>query len=459
MHTRINHHLLIITISMNVFASVMSTSMLTIAFRDVVHSFQISYETLQWRNILFFTTFAVGLVFFGKLANRIGVRRQLILGLGLFIGASLMSSVTRNWYMFLTFQALQGLADALIVPTLVILIRLCFPENKIGWAFGWFSGTSAAASLVGPAVGGIMLKHFPWSSLFFLLSGLAVVALLLSIIYIPRYISEGNQNKVPILGGIGLFVMVISIQMLFMQQIDIVIKIGSGIAVLLGLGTVIFVQMKKQGEVAILPTGVFHNRTFILACIRVFCLSVVNNAITLYAPSYLRDIHAIPTDQVGWIVMVDAIISLFLSGLAGRLADSRPRTALAVGILFSLVATLSFWFSDRFEYILLFSLIYLLLGIGWTLSMPSQNKITMMAVPSERTGEFMGFFQLVQFGTGAFAAGIFASLIKGTEPDKISLEGFQTMLLMSAVFQIVAMITIVMEGRFLLFFKRGRTNK
>ncbi|SDX30031.1 Predicted arabinose efflux permease, MFS family [Marininema mesophilum] len=447
MSNQIIYRLLIVTISMNVFASVMASSMLSIAFSDIVRSFNISYETLQWRNILFFSVFAVGLAFFGKLADRIGARKQLLLGLSLFIVASFMSSLTKNWYLFLSFQALQGLADAMIVPTLVIFIRLCFPENKIGWAFGWFSGTLAAATLIGPAIGGILLKYFPWSYIFYLLSGLAVIALIFSSINIPRSISEMSRNKVPLLGGIGLLVTVISLQVLFMDQVDLVVKVCSSILVLLGLASVIFVQFKKSGETAILPTGVFHNRTFILACVRVFCIFTTANAIALYAPSYLRDIHDIPTDQVGWIIMVDSIIGLLLAGIAGKWADSSPRIALTVGILFSLAATITLVFSDRFEYILLFCLIYLLLGMGGTIAMPSQNKIALMSVPTERTGEFMGFFQLIQFGTGAFAAGIFSSFMKDVEPDKISLSGFQSMLLIGAVFQIVAIITIFMDRR------------
>lgn len=58
---------LIFCIASGVFASVMSTSMLSIAFPDLVQFFSISYETLQYRNILFFTFLRSGFRFSGKL--------------------------------------------------------------------------------------------------------------------------------------------------------------------------------------------------------------------------------------------------------------------------------------------------------------------------------------------------------------------------------------------------------
>ena len=103
--------LLIVAIALGVFASVMSTSMLSIAFPELVQSFRISYTTLQLRNILFFSIFAVGLPFFGKIADRVGARRQLFAGIGLFCAATVASGFARNWHLFLACQALQALAD------------------------------------------------------------------------------------------------------------------------------------------------------------------------------------------------------------------------------------------------------------------------------------------------------------------------------------------------------------
>jgi MFS transporter, DHA2 family, metal-tetracycline-proton antiporter len=132
-------YLLILSISIGVFASVMSSTMLSIAFPDIVDSFRISYSSLQIRNILFFAIFATGLPLFGRLADRVSPKSLMSIGLLLFCLSSFLSGFLHHWYSFLVFQSFQAVADSMIVPAQVVLIRKLFPKDKMGWAFVLFS--------------------------------------------------------------------------------------------------------------------------------------------------------------------------------------------------------------------------------------------------------------------------------------------------------------------------------
>lgn len=77
--------------------------------------------------------------------------------------------------------------------------------------------------------------------------------------------------------------------------------------------------------------------------------------------------------------------------------------------------------------------------------MPSQNKIALLSVPPEQTGAFIGFFQMIQFGTGAFAAGLFSRLVEGPEIGKISASGFQMMITCAIALQLIALTTLLLE--------------
>lgn len=55
------------------------------------------------------------------------------------------------------------------------------------------------------------------------------------------------------------------------------------------------------------------------------------------------------------------------------------------------------------------------IGLGGTFTTPSLNKVALLFVPENGTGTYMGFFQLIQFGTGAFASGILGLLLSGNE--------------------------------------------
>ena len=82
--------------------------------------------------------------------------------------------------------------------------------------------------------------------------------------------------------------------------------------------------------------------------------------------------------------------------------------------------------------------------------MPTQNKIAMMSVPEEETGVYMGLFQMVQFGTGAFAAGIFNTLLDyGTDQGDFSQVGFSYVLFICIGLYLVAIGTVVYDKRLL----------
>ncbi len=70
------YRILIVSISLGVFASVMSTTMLSIAYPNLVSHFHITYSVLQWRNIIFWSILGVGMPLFGKISDQINIKIQ-----------------------------------------------------------------------------------------------------------------------------------------------------------------------------------------------------------------------------------------------------------------------------------------------------------------------------------------------------------------------------------------------
>ncbi|MFC4075898.1 MFS transporter [Salinithrix halophila] len=436
----IQQRILIITIASGVFASVMSTSMLSIAFPDLVRAFTIDYETLQVRNILFFTFFAVGLPFFGKITDRVGPRVIFLTGLALFILSCVMSATMTQWGGFLFFQSTQALADAMIVPATVTLIRHQFPETKMGWAFGWFSATLALATIIGPALGGLILKTYEWTMLFYVLAFCSLISFLFAWIRIPHNESETNRGEktvIPWFSGLSLGAGMILFQFFMLEPARKIMWLGIA---LLAIG--LFLYSEKH-HAPLLPKRFYRNVRFLNACIRVFLLFMVVNTIALYGPSYLRDVHHWPPDKVGWVILIDSVIGVSIASLAGKAADRNPLLTMGTGIGISIIGTALFlWTVFGHSYLWIFLLIYLLSGLGSTLTMPSQNKIAMTSVPKEQTGNYMGLFQMIQFITGAFAAGAFGSFVEGEKTGQISSSGFSLTILISVGLLIGALCTV-----------------
>nr|WP_302104369.1 MFS transporter [Polycladomyces sp. WAk] len=433
---------MIFCIASGVFASVMSTSMLAIAFPDLVQFFSISYETLQYRNILFFTFFAVGLPFFGKITDRIGARPMYLTGLSLFVLSCLMCSVMTRWYGFLFFQSTQAVADAMIVPAIVTLIRHHFPDERVGWAFGWFSATLSLATIVGPATGGLILKFYEWHALFLVLAFCALISLTLGWIRIPAHHARENPSEdasIPWISSLSLLAGIIFLQMFLLESDNIVMLVTA----LLALGGFCYGEARHT---PLLPGGFYRNARFLNACIRVFLIFMVINTVSLYGPGYLRDVHHWPTDRIGWVILVESAIGMLLANLAGRAADRYPLLAMGGGMGMSLFGIgLLLWSAFGIGSIWIFLLIYLIIGIGHTLTMPAQNKIALLSVSRRQTGNYMGLFQMIQFITGAFAAGVFGSRVEAGGAGKIDLLGFRWTMWICVGLLVGAFVTVLVD--------------
>lgn len=442
-----NPRLTITAISLGVFASVMSTTMLSLAFVDITRTFGISLADLQWRNGLFFTFFAVGLPFFGKLADRIGLRRQFFIGLGLFTLASLCSGLTRSWPAFLAFQTLQAIADSMIVPALMGLIRVVFPENKIGWAFGWFGGVLSVSTLVGPLLGGLLLTHAEWPALCWSLSALSAICLLASSLIIPPQPRAGRPSLagLPHVSTVCLLTLVLCAQGAAWNwplSVRLSLACAGGVAGVLLLAN----ERRVAPQAALFPRGALSNPTFLTGCGRVFLLFLATNTVGLFVPSYLRQVHSLDADQVGQLLLVQPLVALPLAGWAGRAADARPRLCIVSGLLLLAGGFLSFLLSlSPPAHLALLIGTFITLAIGSTLIMPSQDKLALLCVPANESGHYMGIFQMVQFGSGAFVGALFGPLIEGGSPGMLSASGFAAAIVVNTGLILLATAMVWLE--------------
>ncbi|MBE3569976.1 MAG: MFS transporter [Bacillales bacterium] len=229
-------------------------------------------------------------------------------------------------------------------------------------------------------------------------------------------------------------------------------KMIAFVIVFCSLGLLIFSEKRKQQGKAIFPTSAWKNWMFVHSLFRVFLLYMVSNAVLLYVPSFMRDVHHLEPQIVGFILLMDSIIGVFFAGLAGKLADKAPHRTLFIGMMISIMGVFLLSVSGmiRLPAIFMFGIIYLLLGMGGTVSMPALNSIALLSVPEKETGSYMGVFQMIQFGTGAFAAGLFSTLVEADHnTGEISVSGFTKMTVICLVFYLIALLTLLWDKKLL----------
>jgi MFS transporter, DHA2 family, multidrug resistance protein len=131
---------------------------------------------------------AGALITMGMLGDRIGRRRLLLLGAAAFGVASVLAAFSTSAEMLIAARALLGLAGATIAPSTLSLIRNIFhdPKERTAAISVWITSYSVGAA-IGPLVGGVLLQHFWWGSVF--LVGVPVMLLLLALgpVLLPEF--------------------------------------------------------------------------------------------------------------------------------------------------------------------------------------------------------------------------------------------------------------------------------
>jgi DHA2 family multidrug resistance protein-like MFS transporter len=158
----------------------MDLTVLNLALPAISADLQPSPAQLLWIVDIYGFLVAGLLITMGTLGDRIGRRRLLLIGAGAFGAASVLAAFSTSAGMLIATRALLGIAGATLAPSTLSLIRNMFHDpRQRTFAIGVWITSYSAGGAMGPLLGGALLEHFWWGSVF--LIGVPVMALLLAV--------------------------------------------------------------------------------------------------------------------------------------------------------------------------------------------------------------------------------------------------------------------------------------
>jgi EmrB/QacA subfamily drug resistance transporter len=172
---------------LSVLLVVVDNTIVNVALPTISRDLSASTSALQWVVDGYTLAFAGLLLVGGNLGDRLGRRRVLQAGLVLFAVFSVGAALSRSSGELIAARAAMGAAAALIYPaTLAILNNVFTVPRQRATAIGIWSGVSGLAVAIGPVSGGLLLRHFTWSSVFYVSVPVAVVALIAGRLLLPE---------------------------------------------------------------------------------------------------------------------------------------------------------------------------------------------------------------------------------------------------------------------------------
>lgn len=149
---------------------------------------------LLWIGDIYSFVIAGLLVSMGSLGDRIGRKKLLLTGAAAFGAVSVLNAYATSPEMMIVARALLGVAGATLMPSTLALIRNIFHDPKErSLAIGIWGATASAGAAVGPVVGGALLQHFWWGSVFLINLPVLIALVVVGIKLLP-------ESKNPVAG-------------------------------------------------------------------------------------------------------------------------------------------------------------------------------------------------------------------------------------------------------------------
>src|SRR6266516_5214835 len=169
-----HRRVVLLTLCLAAFAINLDTTIVNVALPTLVRELNASTVQLEWIVDAYNLMFAALVLAAGNLGGRVVRKGVLLAGLGVFGVATLAGGLGNSAGQLIAARAVMGLGAALIFPATLSLLTNIFTERRErARAIGLWGATTGVGIAVGPIVGGWLLEHFSWSSVFFALAPIA----------------------------------------------------------------------------------------------------------------------------------------------------------------------------------------------------------------------------------------------------------------------------------------------
>jgi EmrB/QacA subfamily drug resistance transporter len=402
--------LLILCLSLMVL--VVDNTVLNLAIPSLMRDLDATPADIQWVIDAYILAFAGLLLTAGSLSDRFGRRKMLLLGLVIFGAASLLATLAQNPWQLIACRGLMGVGGSLLMPsTLSLLFTVFAPEEQRKAMAGW-SMVAMVGVVAGPTVGGVLLNHFWWGSIFWLNVPIAVLAIIGTLALIPE--SKGPARDVDpagaVLSIIGMAAVVwaiISIPADGFGSAKVLGGLAVGVAGLTG-----FALWEKRSEHPMVPLALFRDRRFSGTSFSIVLLSFTAGGLLLALTQYLQFVLGYSPLKAGLALIPYAVAATVFNALGATLGKKMAdRTLIVLGLViiagsFGILTQVS----DSTGYGLLI-IGLMVMGVGGGLAGPAAYTLLMQAVPPDHRGVGSAMNDTVQQTGAALSVAVLGSVL------------------------------------------------
>lgn len=363
-------------------------TVLAFALPAIAEDFRPSASTQLWIVDVYSLVLAALLVAMGGLGDRFGRRRLLLIGATGFAIVSVAAAFAPSAAYLVAARAALGVFGAMLMPSTLSLIRNIFTEaSSRRLAIAIWASCFTAGSTLGPIVGGALLQHFHWGSVF-----LVAVPILLPLLVLgPRLVPESRD---PNPGPLDLVSVVLSFTAMlpFVWAIKTAAHDGLsgfvGLALVVGIASAaLFVRRQKRSATPMLDMGLFSYAPFSASILANFLSIVGLIGFIFFISQHLQLVLGLSPLAAGLVTLPGAVVSMIAGISVVQLAKRfAPQTLMITGLIFVALGFLMIlaFRHDLSVVAVIVSFIVLELGVG--ISQTVSNDTIVASVPAAKAG-------------------------------------------------------------------------
>ncbi|TXS54340.1 MFS transporter [Streptomyces sp. t39] len=413
---RANPWLTLLAVSFGLFMVQLDASVVAIANPEIGRTLEASTADLQWVTNSYLLALAASLILGGKLGDRFGRRTYYLVGVAGFTLASVAIGLAGSVEGVIGFRAVQGFFGGLLMPNTLGLLRAVFPPRRFGMAVGIWAMVSAVSTALGPIVGGLLVEHVSWESVFFINAPIGVLALLVSGAVLPQSRTAAGRQRFDVVGVVllaaGLLCVVFGVvkgETWGWSSAGTIAAVGAGLLVL-----VVFGRYETRVEHPLLPMQLFRSRALTTGTVVTALNFFVLLGLIFFVMLYLQNVRGFTPVEAGVRTLPLSLASLVASPLGAALtARFGPRLSMPLGMLLQAAAAFSMltWGTGSSYATMWPPFVALGLGVGMVLAASSDAVVGQAPVED---GGVAGGIQAtaLQIG-GALGTSVLISLISG----------------------------------------------
>jgi EmrB/QacA subfamily drug resistance transporter len=375
-----------VVIVLGAIMSVLDTTIVNVALETLSRDLDAPLSDIQWVATGYLLSLAAVIPITGWASTRFGARRLYVVALVIFTVGSALCGLAWSSGSLIAFRVLQGIGGGMIMPVgQMILVRAAGPKN-LSRIMAMIGVPIILAPVFGPTVGGLLLEHVGWQSIFLINVPIGVVAVWATMRLLPKDL-PGDAGKLDAIGlvlvAVGVTAITYGLAETGTHDLGSANVVGPLIAGLILVG--LFVARAMRIPDPLLNVRLYGNRAFAAASLTTFALGGALFGAMVIIPLYFQTVRGEGAVTTGLLVGPQGIGAMIAMGMSGRLSDRfGAGRVTVVGVSITAIATIPFMLLTATTSYGITSAAMIFRGLGVGLSMmPAMTAAFAVLKPSE----------------------------------------------------------------------------